>query len=133
MTIRISTGLRNHVATSIGTAFDSDTLEIYASTQPASADLSTTGTLLVQITLPADAFSDPSSGVLTKNGTWQDTSANATGVAGWFRLRNGDDTLRLDGDVTVTGGGGNLTLNQLTTSAGGTVTITSFSITIPSS
>lgn len=133
MTIRISTGLRNQLANSVGGSFDSDTLEIRVGTQPASADDTVSGSLLVQMTLPADAFGAANAGAIQKNGTWQDTSANDTGIAGWFRLKNGDDTLRIDGSVTVTGGGGNLTLNSISIVAGGTVTVTSFSITQPAS
>ena len=130
MTVRLNTALRNLLADSLGDTFNSGVLEIRTGTQPASAGDSATGTLLASIPLPADAFSAASVGVTSKSGTWS-VAAAATGTAGWARFRNAGDTLRLDGSVTATGGGGDLTIDNVSIVATGTVTVTSFTVTQP--
>lgn len=52
MTLRISTGMRNHLLAggSLKNALSGGRMEIYSGTQPASADAAKTGTLLVTIT-----------------------------------------------------------------------------------
>lgn len=120
--------------------FNSGTLRIYSGSKPATANLAPTGTLLAAITLPADAFAAAASGAIAKSGTWQDTSADGTGTAGWFRLSAASDDLsldgafaRIDGTVTATGGGGDLTLDNTSIAAAQSVTISTFTITAPAS
>jgi hypothetical protein len=60
----------------------------------------------------------------------------AAGTAGWFRICDSTEAAGsglgvLDGSVTATGGGGDLTLNTTTISVGVSVGITSGSITMP--
>lgn len=138
MAERLSTALRNGQADAIGDDFDSGFLDIYTGSQPASPDDAPTGTLLASIPLPADAYAAAAAGAVAKNGTWQDTSADATGIAGWYRFRTAADgggsstTLkRFDGSVTATGGGGDLTLDSTNITAGQTVTINTATITQP--
>jgi polyisoprenoid-binding protein YceI len=65
-----------------------------------------------------------------KSGTWEDTSADATGTAGHFRVKdNGGTTCHIQGTVTLTGGGGDMTLDNTTIVVGQSITVTSFSIT----
>ena len=128
MATRISTQARtNLLDTGIDTDFDSGVLEIRTGTQPAAATDAATGTLLVSITLPADAFGAVSNGAMSRNGTWQGTAV-ASGTAGYFRLRNSGDTVRIDGAV-----GAELTLDNTSISNGGTVTINTATITAPAS
>lgn len=131
MAIRLNTAVQNQLADSLGGAFDSGVLEIYSGAQPANANTAASGTLLASIALPADSFSAAVAGVASKAGTWSDTSANASGAAGWARFRNTGDTLRMDGSVTLTAGGGDITLDDVNIVAGGTVTVTGFTITQP--
>lgn len=58
MTVRISTGLRNHLAGrgSFKDAFEGGRLEVYSGTQPASADSAASGTLLCTFTDNAGTF-----------------------------------------------------------------------------
>lgn len=128
MANRWNTGVRNSAVDAIGTALDNGVLEIRTGTQPASAGDAASGTLLVSITLPADAFAAASSGTAAKSGIWSAT-ASATGTPGWFRLRNSGDTIRVDGAV-----GSELTLSGLTGGDiinGSTVTIDTYSLSIP--
>lgn len=141
MTLRLSTGLRNSQVSNIATLFPNGAiLEIRTGSQPASSDDAPTGTVLVTIALPNPSFGAAASGAIQKAGTWQDTSADATGTAGWFRLRQSGDLgttnttdERLDGNVTVTGGGGNMTLDNTSITSGQQVTINVFTVTQPAS
>jgi hypothetical protein len=131
MTIRLNDATKNAILDSgFDAVFNDGTLEIRTGTQPAAASDAASGTLLASITLPADAFAAASSGAKAKSGTWSDASANATGDAGWFRMKNGDDSARLDGSVTATGGGGDLTLDNVSIASGQAVTINTFSVSL---
>lgn len=122
-------GTRNRLADSLADAFDSGTLEIRTGAAPASAGTAT-GTLLASITLPATAFSAAATGAAAKNGTWSATATD-TGTAGYARFKNGADTLRMDVSVGV--GSGELQLSTLSIISGGTVTVSTFTITQPAS
>jgi len=69
---------------------------------------------------------------LTKAGTWEDTSANATGTAGWWRI-TGTGPSNIDGSITGTGGGGDMELDDTSIVTGGTVTVSTVSIAVPAS
>src|SRR3954469_8550000 len=113
MTIRLTNSAKNAILdTGFDAIFNSGILEIRSGAQPASADNAATGTLLASMTLPADAFAAASGGSKAKLGTWQDTSADNAGTAGWYRLKQSTDAgstdgtdERMDGSVTATGGG----------------------------
>lgn len=101
-------------------------LRIYDGTRPVTGGAATT--LLAELTCNATFAPAASGGVLTLNAITQDSSANATGTATWFRIVKSDGTTHvLDGNVGVSG----LDLNLTTTSivAGQPVSITSFTIT----
>jgi hypothetical protein len=141
MAIRLNVPARNGILDSgLNALFNAGTLCIYSGTQPATANLAPTGTLLAEITLPADAFAPASAGSIAKSGTWQDASANAAGTAGYFRFKaaGDNDTLdgnfsRIDGSVTATGGGGDMTLDNTSIAAAQSVTVNTFSFTMPAS
>jgi hypothetical protein len=64
------------------------------------------------------------------SGTWQDTSADGSGTAGHFRIYASDGTTcGLQGTVTATGGGGDLTVDNAVFASGQSFSVTSFSIT----
>ena len=110
-------------------------IEIRTGTQPADPDTVATGTLLATLTLSDPAFGAAADGnpggVATANAISDDTSADATGTAAWFRAYAGGGTAILDGDVTATSGGGDLELNTVSITAGGTVSITAWTVTMP--
>lgn len=131
MAERLNDAARNRQADSVGDDFNNGTLKIYTGTQPA-AGAAATGTLLVTITLPADAMAAAASGVASKSGTWS-ASAVATGDAGWFRIESLAGSRWYDGAITVTAGGGEIELTSISVTSGQTVAITSFSVTQPAS
>jgi hypothetical protein len=132
MSEKLNTAMRNRQADSLGDDFNSGTCKLYTGAQPGSGDDAASGTLLVTINLPADAFAAAASGAAAKSGTWSGVAGN-TGTAGWFRLANAAGTRSIDGAVTATGGGGEIELDSTAITASQTVTINSFSITQPGS
>ena len=105
-------------------------LEIRSGAQPANCAAADSGTLLASMTLPSDWMGASSSGVKSKSGTWQDLLANATGTAGHFRIKDsGGTTTHMQGSVTVTGGGGDITLDNTSIATNQPVTISTFAIT----
>lgn len=61
-------------------------LRIRTGAQPATCATADAGTVLATLTLPADWMSAAAAGAKAKLGTWQDTSADATGTAAHFRI-----------------------------------------------
>jgi hypothetical protein len=81
------------------------------------------------MTLPSDWLAAAASGSKAKSGSWQDSSADATGTAGHFRIYDSTGTTcHLQGTVTATGGGGDLTLDNISIASGQSITINTFSI-----
>lgn len=103
-------------------------LDIYDGTQPATADTAVGAQVkLARLTFGNPAFGAGAAGVATANAITQDTSADATGTATWFRAVKSDGTAVLDGSVgTATS---NLILNSVAISAGAAVSCSAFSLT----
>ena len=130
MAIQYSTTLRNNQLDQVeSTTGTSAILRIYSGSAPANCAATATGTLLAEMTLPSDWMAAAASGSKAKSGTWQDTSANATGTAGYFRvLDSTGTTTHIQGTVTATGGGGDLTLDNTSIASGQSVTINTFTL-----
>ena len=131
MALQYSVTVRNAqldaVETTVGTA---PLLRIYSGSAPANCAAAASGTLLAEATLPSDWMEAASSGSKALSGTWQDASANATGTAAHWRLYDSaGTTCHAQGTVTVTGGGGDMTLDNTSIASAQSVTITSFTIT----
>lgn len=132
MTLKYATNLRNAQQDAIATfAGNSGLLVIYAGTQPANPATTISGqTVLGTLTMNATAFSAASGGVLTANAITQDSAADNTGTASFFRLFKSDTTtVVMDGTITATGGGGDMTLNTVSIVSGGPISCTGFAIT----
>lgn len=155
MALRLSTALRNAL---LGLAADDGSLkdlmadgiiEIYSGSQPADANAAETGTKLVRITVGSAAFTSgvatnglelgvAASGSIAKAAaeTWSGVGL-ATGTAGWFRwyantVVTGLVTttgLRMDGTCGTSGA--QLILSSVSIVTGATITIDSFTITLP--
>jgi len=101
-------------------------LRIYDGTRPATGGTATT--LLAELTCNATFAPAAASGVLTLNSITQDSSANSSGTATWFRIVKSDGTtFVMDGNVGTSGSD----LNLVTTTIVATqpVSVTSFVIT----
>lgn len=130
MSLDLNNALANALLDRLDTEFPaSSLLQIRSGAKPG-AENAAGGTLLAEITLPATPWAAASGGSKAKSGTWEDASADATGTAGHYRLKNAGDTRRIDGSVTGTGGGGDLELNSTSITAGQAVTINTFTYSI---
>jgi|SRR6478609_462735 len=128
LSIAVATGTQPMgaaLATSIGTG---SIIEIRSGAKPATPETAASGTLLASITI-AGAWTS-TLGVLTAADPGAVAPA-ASGTAGHFRLKQSGGTAVLDGTVTATGGGGDLTLGSTTVTTGVNVDLNAPAITIP--
>ena len=153
MALRLSTGLRTELmgdgsGDSLKALLANGVMELRTGSQPATADLAETGTLLVRITESSGAFTGgvatnglefdaAVAGVLSKAAaeTWSGLGL-AIGVIGWFRYHGNAYTLgesatavRFDG--TVATAGSQLVLSSTSVVVDIPISITTFSITQP--
>lgn len=131
MALQYSTTLRNaqldQIETTIGV---SAVLKIFTGAPPANCGTADSGTVLATLNLPSDWMAAASSGSKAKTGTWEDTSADNAGTAGHWRIYATDGTTcHMQGTITATGGGGDMTLDNTSIAQGQTITVTSFTIT----
>jgi len=133
MALQFATSVRNAILDAIETdTSTSAVLKIKSGSAPATCATADSGTVLATLSLPSDWLAAASSGSKAKSGTWSDASADATGTAAHFRLYKSDGTTcQMQGTVTVTGGGGDLTLDSVSVTAAQVVTITGFTLTAP--
>lgn len=131
MAVQLSVAARNArldaIETTIGT---SAILRIRTGAQPANCAAARSGTVLATLNLPSDWLAAASSGSKAKSGTWEDASADAAGTAAHFEIMDSTaTTCHLQGSVTATGGGGDLTLDNVVIALAQQVTITGFTLT----
>ena len=130
MAFQFSTSARNAALDAIETAIStSAVLKIRSGSAPANVGTADSGTVLATLSLPSDWLAAASGGSKSKSGTWEDASADATGTAGHFRIyASNGTTVHMQGTITATGGGGDMTLDNTSIASGQQVTITSFTI-----
>ena len=87
MALKYSVAVRNArldaIETTVGT---SAILKIRTGAPPANCAAADSGTVLSTVNLPSDWMAAAASGEKLKSGTWEDTSADATGTAAHFRI-----------------------------------------------
>lgn len=131
MALQFSVAVRNarndQTETTIGT---SPILRLRTGAPPANCAAADSGTVVATMTLPSDWLSASSSGTKSKSGTWQDTDADAAGTIAHFRLYDSaGTTCHAQGTVTITGGGGDMTVDNPVVEQHQQITITSWSLT----
>lgn len=129
MTIQYSTTVRNAkldaVESAIGT---SPILRIRSGSVPANCAAADSGTVLATLTLPSDWMAAASGGTKSMSGTWQDTSADASGTAAHFRIYDsGGSTCHIQGTVGTSGT--DMIVDSVNFTAGQQFTITAFTLT----
>lgn len=110
-------------------------IRFYTGTEP-DVDAAATGTLLAELTMGSPAFGaasdDGTNATATANAIADDTSANATGTAGYFRIFASNGTTALmQGSVSLSAGGGDMIMSSVDIVAGGTVSISSLTYAAP--
>lgn len=112
------------IETTIGTA---PLLQIWTGTQPANCATASSGTKLVEMTLPSDWLANASSGSKAKSGTWSATAV-ASGTGGYYRITDSPGTTCHE-QGTVGTSGADLNLDNTSINSGQTVTVSSYSKT----
>lgn len=130
MAVQFSVAVRNAtldvVETTIG---PSPKLQIRTDAQPANCAAAATGTLLTEVPCPSDWMAAASAGTKVLAGSWT-APAVAAGTAAHYRIvDNAGTTCHEQGSITLTGGGGDMTLDNTNIAAGQAVTITAKTLT----
>jgi hypothetical protein len=128
--LKISTTAVNAQADALSDLLDNGYLRIYDGTQPANANTAiTTQVLLAELRFNATAAPAASGGVLTMNSITQDSSANNTSTATWFRaLKSDGSTAVFDGSVGTASC--DLNLGSTSITSGASVAVTSMTYTV---
>lgn len=131
MAIQLSTTVRNARLDAIETAIGASAiLKIRTGAQPATCATADAGTVLATVNLPSDWMAAASAGVKAKSGTWQDTSADATGTAAHYRIYATDGTTcHIQGSITITGGGGDMEVDNTSFATGQSYTVSAYNLT----
>lgn len=111
----------------------SPTMEIRSGAKPATNATADAGTLLASFVLPADWQATATARAKAKNGTWTGSGGAGAGAgtnAGHFRIKQGA-TCHIQGSITATGGGGDMTLDNINIANGQAFTVNSFTLNGP--
>lgn len=129
MAIQYSTAVNNARLDSIETTVGvSAILTIRSGAVPATPATANSGTVLATVNLPSDWMAAASGGSKAKSGTWQDTSADATGTAAHFRIYDsGGVACHIQGTCGLSAA--DMILDSTSFTAGQSFTVTSFTIT----
>lgn len=128
MQITPSATLCSDFATALNTRLNNGgaaTVQIYTGTKPADPGAAITSQVLLGTCTCTATAGTYANRRFTFNAITQDGAADASGTATWARFLDGAGTGVLDVDVTTTGGGGFMRMNNTTITAGGPISITS--------
>lgn len=144
ISVKLSTGLRNHIATvgSAMAALQNGFIDVYGGAEPATADADVTGlTRLMRFSLGGAGAGLPlvlaGDGVFGKSASdgWSG-AGDANGVPAWFRHVGPADTRvlsttepRIQGNIDLAAAA--LVLTELSVAIGVTISIDEYAITIP--
>lgn len=133
MSLQFGTTLRNALLDQIETTIGvSAVVKVFSGSAPANCGTADSGTKLVEFDLASDWAGNASAGSKSFSSTPISATAAATGTAGYFRIYDSTaTTCHMQGTVTATGGGGDITIDNTSITSGQTVQITSWSITAP--
>ena len=131
MAIQLSVEVRNARLNAIETQVGPDpVLRLYTGTPPANCAAATTGSQLVSYTLAADWAAAAASGSKSFSNTPIAGTAGASGTVGYYRLFESTvTTCHMQGTVTETGFGGDLTIDNAVIANGQAVNVTGWTIT----
>lgn len=129
MALQYSTTVRNAKLDAVETAIGvSAIMRIRTGAAPANCATADSGTVLATITLPSDWMAAASGGTKALSGTWQDTSADATGTAAHFRVYDSGGTVcHIQGTVGTSAT--DMIVDSTSFTAGQQFTVTAFTLT----
>ncbi len=132
---KISTAARNAACNAIVDLCDAGAaaayIQIRTGSPPATPATANSGTLLGTLTMSDPAFGNAATGVATASAITSDTNADASGAAGHFRVFDSDNNCILQGTAGEAADTPNMTFDDKDVVAGGTIAISSFTVTVP--
>ena len=134
MALQLSVTVRNAGLDSIeSTISTAPKLQFWTGAQPANCAAADSGTKLAEEDCPSDWLAAADAGVKEKAGTWSTVglAAASTGTAiGHFRIYDtAGTTCHMQGSVTVTGGDGDMTVDNTSIAVDQVITVTGFTLT----
>lgn len=91
MAVQLAVSTRNLMLNQIEIDIGPDAvLKVRTGPKPANVAAADTGDVLATCVLPTNWMNDAAAGQKTKAGTWQDLTADDTGIAGHFRIYKAD-------------------------------------------
>jgi hypothetical protein len=130
MALQYSVAVRNAQLDAVeSTTGTSAQLRLYTGTPPATCATAASGTLLATLTLPSDWMAAASSGSKALAGSWTGTASSA-GTAGYYRILDSTGTTcHIQGTVTISGGGGDMTFDNNVFASSQSITVNSYNLT----
>lgn len=134
MAMQLSVAVRNAILDAIETTVGaSPKLQIFTGAPPADCATADSGTKIAEGDLPADWAAAAAAGAKAKQGTWQATGLAAAGAgtnAGYYRIKDSTGaTCHEQGTITITGGGGDMTMDNINIANAQVVTVNTFTHT----
>lgn len=131
MASQFSVAVRNAMLDAIETAIGTSAIMKHRTgAKPTNLTDASSGTVLATLNLPSDWLANASSGSKAKSGTWEDTSADAAGTVGHYEIYASDGTtIHSRGSITATGGGGDMTVDNVVYALGQDILVTGFTYT----
>lgn len=131
MALQYSVAVRNArldvVESTISTA---PVLRLRSGSPPANCAAARSGTIIATLTLPSDWMAAASGGTKAKSGTWEDLSADNADTLAHFEIMDSTvTTCHAQGTITLTAGGGDMTVDNTSVTAGQAITVTGFTLT----
>ena len=136
LNFKISTAARNAACDAIVDLIDAGgagTLAIRTGAPPTNPSDAHSGPLLGTLTFSATAFGSASSGVATAAAITSDTNADASGDAGHFRVKSGAGNVIFQGTAGEAADTTDMTFDEKSIVATGTIACSSFTVTVPAS
>lgn len=133
MTFQVADFIANAMLDAYETAIGaSPVLRLRTGAPPANLAAASIGTVVATMTLPADFMASAAARAKALSGTWEDLSADNAGTVGHYEIVKADTTTRCEqGTVTATGGGGDMTIDNIVVAATQKITVTAFSKSMP--
>lgn len=131
ISVAAQNGACNAIVDLIDAGAGAGTLKIRTGAPPANCAAADTGTLLGTLTFSDPAFGNASAGVATASAITSDSSADASGDAGHFRVLDSDANVIMQGTAGEAADTPDMTFDEKSIVTGGVIACTSFTVTVP--